>query len=108
MGAPRGNRNGMRHERARQAIRTTKLIQKLQKHALGKLEKPMEMSEIRAAEILLRKSVPDLASTSVEILDARTEPRDYTDAELAAIIETDGSPGADEPAPGPRRPDSVH
>lgn len=108
MGAPKGDRNGMRHERARQAIKTTKLIQKLQKNALGDLATPMTAIEVRSAEILLRKSVPDLTSTSVEVMDARTDPRDYTESELIAIIEAESGDRADEPEEGEGRPDSLH
>jgi hypothetical protein len=43
---------------ARQKIRTTQLIKRLQDHVLGLTN--MSASQVRAAEILLRKSVPDL------------------------------------------------
>lgn len=47
----------------RARIRTSALINTLQNYALGRLEK-MDPNRIRAAEILLRKALPDL--TAVE------------------------------------------
>lgn len=38
------------------------LADRLEKHALGTLDPEMSNSQVRAAEILLRKCVPDLAS----------------------------------------------
>lgn len=55
-------RNAMLIEEARKKIQTTQLINRLQKHALGKLKKPMDATQIRAVEVLLKKSVPDLQS----------------------------------------------
>ena len=45
-------------EVVRRRIRATQLMRRLAKHALGKLE--MSATQIKAAEILLRKVVPDL------------------------------------------------
>ena len=47
----------------RARIQTTKLTDRLQDHALGKVK--MEATQIRAAEILLKKAVPDLQSTEL-------------------------------------------
>lgn len=44
-------------EVVRRRIRATQLLRRLRKHALGKLE--MTATQIKAAEILLRKVVPD-------------------------------------------------
>lgn len=46
----------------RQKIRTSMLINRLQNHVLGRIQ--MTSTQIRAAEILFRKTLPDL--TSVE------------------------------------------
>jgi len=44
----------------RERIRVAKILERVEKHALGEVE--MKTSELKAAEILLRKSLPDLAS----------------------------------------------
>ena len=45
-------------EKTRDAIQTTQLIKRLQDHALGKIE--MTATQVRAAEALIRKRLPDL------------------------------------------------
>lgn len=57
-------RNAMLIEEARNKIRTTQLINRLQDHGLGKIQ--MEPSQVKAIEILLRKSVPDLSAHTLE------------------------------------------
>jgi hypothetical protein len=47
-------------EKVRQRIQAGVLVRRLTDHVLGKLE--MTASQVRAAEVLLRKSVPDLQS----------------------------------------------
>lgn len=49
-------------DKVRERIRVSKLIQALEHHALGRRE--MSATRIRAAEIVLRKALPDL--TAVE------------------------------------------
>lgn len=46
--------------RTRDKIKTSQLINRLTKHALGEVE--MKNSQVRAAEVLLRKTIPDLSS----------------------------------------------
>ena len=48
----------------REKIRTTQLINRLQKFAFGEIE--LTMTQVRAIEILLRKSVPDLAAVEIK------------------------------------------
>jgi hypothetical protein len=48
----------------RAKIQTTMLIKRLQDHAEGKVD--MSPTQIKAAEVLLRKSAPDLSSTTLE------------------------------------------
>jgi hypothetical protein len=57
-------RNAMLIAEARHKIRTTQLINRLQNHALG-IGHEMSLSQIKATEILLRKSVPDLMRAEV-------------------------------------------
>ncbi len=56
-------RNAMLIEEAREKIKTTQLINRLQDHALGDVE--MSQTQVRAVEILLKKRVPDLTSVAL-------------------------------------------
>ena len=56
----RGIRPKVVIEEARSKIRTSVLVQRLCAHALGQVE--MNATQVRAAEILLRKVIPDLAA----------------------------------------------
>lgn len=56
-------RNAMLIEEAREKIKTTQLINRLQDHALNDVE--MSQSQVRAVEILLKKRVPDLTSMAM-------------------------------------------
>lgn len=47
----------------REKIRISMLLNRLEKHALGQLE--MSATQIKATEVLLRKSLPDL--TAIEL-----------------------------------------
>ena len=52
-------------DKTRAKIQATQLIKRLTSHALGQLEKPMETSQVRAAEILLKKTIPDLSNVEM-------------------------------------------
>jgi hypothetical protein len=56
-------RNAMLIEEARKKIQTTQLINRLQKHVDGEVE--LTATQVSAANILLKKSVPDLASVQL-------------------------------------------
>ena len=56
-------RNSMLIEEAREKIKTTQLINRLQDHALGDVE--MSPTQVRAVEVLLKKRVPDLTSVAM-------------------------------------------
>ena len=56
-------RNAMLIEEAREKIRTTQLINRLQDHALNKVD--MSPTQVRAVEVLLRKRIPDLAAVTL-------------------------------------------
>lgn len=65
-------RNKLTHDyKTRQKIQTTQIVNRLTKHIHGEIE--LSNTQIRAAEILLRKSLPDLTSISgtLEVADAR-------------------------------------
>jgi hypothetical protein len=52
-------------DKTRKKIQATQLIKRLTSHALGELEKPMDPSQVRAAEILLKKTIPDLSNVEM-------------------------------------------
>jgi hypothetical protein len=55
--------NRRQADTCRQAIQTTYLINRLHKHIEGEVE--LTMAQIRAAEILLKKSLPDLSAVEL-------------------------------------------
>ncbi len=75
-------RNAMLIDEARQKIKTTQLVNRLQNHGLGTLE--MSATQIKATEILLRKTIPDLSATTLAAGDGLIEA-------LAGIKVTFGS-----------------
>lgn len=53
-------------EETRRKIQTTQLVNRLESHAFSNADKEvMTQSQVRAAEILLRKSLPDISSVVV-------------------------------------------
>jgi hypothetical protein len=90
----------------RTKISAAKLMDRLRLHAYGEVE--MTPTQIKAAEILLRKVVPDLAAIqhSGEITH-NTRAVDLPDDQLAVIAT--GRGGRTPAAPGgPQEPASVH
>ncbi|MFC4275557.1 hypothetical protein [Achromobacter aloeverae] len=53
-------------DEVRTKIQASQLINVLQNHALGKDEKELTPSRLKAIEILLKKSVPDLSQIQAE------------------------------------------
>lgn len=49
----------------REKIQASQLINVLQNHALGKSDADIPASRLKAIEILLRKSIPDLSSVEM-------------------------------------------
>lgn len=69
-------------EVVRRKIRTSMLINRLQNHVAGKLE--MSKTQIQAAGILLRKTLPDMVAQTVE-----TRPLEaMRDDELLATLQS--------------------
>jgi hypothetical protein len=61
---PKANiREAFHSDAARAKIRTAWLINRLQDHVKGKIK--LELSQVRAIGVLLRKTVPDLTSTEI-------------------------------------------
>jgi len=52
-------------EEIRTKIQTSQLVNVLQNHALGTDEKEMTQTRMKAIEILLRKTLPDLSATEL-------------------------------------------
>jgi hypothetical protein len=54
----------IRHDdETRERIQASQLVNRLQDNALGKLKVEMTPGQVRSAEILLKKKIPDLSST---------------------------------------------
>lgn len=51
--------------KTREKIQTSQLINRLQNHALSEEVNELKPSQLKAIEILLKKSLPDLQSTEV-------------------------------------------
>lgn len=77
MAARKSQPSKIQQEQTRAAIKTTQLVKRLQAYALGELEvvsdadgeaKAVEIDagRLKAIEILLRKSLPDLAAMKIE------------------------------------------
>lgn len=56
--------NLRQQEQTRSAIQTSQLINRLQAYALGEIAE-IEAGRLKAIEILLRKSLPDLSSITI-------------------------------------------
>ena len=57
--------------KTRERIRTSMLKNRLQDHALGRCE--MTLSQVKAASIVLRKTLPDLKPVKVEYEEAPSD-----------------------------------
>lgn len=60
---PARTRRPNHNDKSREKIKSSQLINALINHALGKND--MKTSQVRAAEILLRKTLPDLSNTEL-------------------------------------------
>lgn len=58
--------NPKQDERARSAIQTSQLLNRLGKFAMGEDGVEIDSTRLKAIEILLRKSLPDLQAVSIE------------------------------------------
>lgn len=62
--------NKRQTEQSKAAIRTTPLLKRLQNHANGEIE--MSATQVKACQILLQKTLPDLKSTSLTDAEGNT------------------------------------
>jgi hypothetical protein len=57
--------NLRQQDQSRAAIQTTQLVKRLQQFALGEEGVEIDANRLRAIEVLLRKSLPDLSSVTI-------------------------------------------
>jgi hypothetical protein len=81
------------------------LARRLQNHVLGKIE--MSPTQLRAAEVLLKKTLPDLSAVAHTGFLELVKPEELSDADLANIA-IGGRNGTNEASIGEEEPDSVH
>lgn len=87
----RGTKDNPWDNSVRTKIKTSMLINRLSDHVLKDVE--LSATQVRAAEILLKKTIPDLSATELTgAIDFR-KAADVTDDELANIAAR-GSEGA--------------
>lgn len=83
-------KNKIRHdENTKAKIRASQLVNRLQAYIFGDVK--LEPSQVTAALGLLRKTIPDLSSVQSKVDLRRVDPATIADAELAAVIASDGS-----------------
>lgn len=58
--------NLRQQDQTRAAIQTTQLVKRLQDYALGEKNVDMDATRLRAIEVLLRKSLPDLSTVTLQ------------------------------------------
>lgn len=82
----------IRHDdETRAKIQTSQLINRLSAHVFGKVE--LSPTQVRAVEILLKKTLPDLSSTEIDAKVRSVDANELADNELASIASA-GSEGA--------------
>lgn len=84
-------RNAMWIEATRQKVQASQLINRLQDHVLGEVE--LSATQVRAAEILLKKTLPDLTENKNTSVVQRVT--DLSDDELAGIVTGGRGEGTD-------------
>lgn len=68
-------------DKVRQRIQVSMLVQRLQKHVLGKVK--MSATQVRAAEVLLARTLPTLTQTDLNV-DGQLGTFDISDKPLTA------------------------
>lgn len=97
--------NRRHQDSVRQKIQANRIVEELTKHVYGKRE--MTSTQVRAAEILLNKSISNLQSTEAVIEYVVTDAAELSDSVLANIAAA-GSSGVVEEARGEEESSSVH
>jgi hypothetical protein len=89
----------------RQRIQTSMLINRLTDHAVGKVE--LQPTQVKAIEILLRKTLPDLSQVSGTLEHVHRTVEELSDAELTALA-AGSSAGTSTPSRRSEEPDQLH
>lgn len=76
--------NRRHQDMIRDKIQAVALAQRLEANAMGQLEKPLESSQVRSIEVLLKKVLPDLSAQEVTTLSS-DDSNTLSDAELMEI-----------------------
>lgn len=77
-------------EDVRTKIQTSQLINKLQNHVFGKEE--LSKSQIKAIEILIRKTLPDLSTVHAQHSNPDGSPLDFSSSAETEVQELFGKP----------------
>lgn len=86
----------IRHDdETRAKIQTSQLINRLYGHVVGKVE--LSPTQVRAAEVLLRKTLPDLSATEIDAKVKNVNANELADDELATIAAGSGEGAAESP-----------
>ena len=72
-------------QKTREKIQTSQLVNRLTNHALGEIE--LTATQLRAIEILLKKTLPDLSS--VELKGDQENPLSVNHINLVALTSND-------------------
>jgi hypothetical protein len=83
--------NPRHQEMVRDKIQASQLINRLESHALGEIE--LSQTQIRAIEILLKKTLPDLSS--VELTGDPENPVSIQEIGIRAVDADDGRPSSE-------------
>lgn len=67
MAAPKTKPTKLQQDQTRAAIQTTQLVKRLQSFALELNDVEIDPQRLKAIEILLRKSLPDLQSVALDV-----------------------------------------
>ena len=89
----------------RERIKAGEILNRLERHALGEVE--MTQTQIRAAEVLLRKALPDLSAVEHSGEIAHKSLADMSNDELLNIARR-GSAGTSNTAGSETKPKGVH
>lgn len=68
--------NREHQESVKEMIQSTQIVNRLQKHFNGELDKPLDATQLKAAEMLLARSLPTLSAveqTNVNPMDEMSE-----------------------------------
>lgn len=77
-------KNRVTHDaKTRQKIQTSQIVNRLLNHTLGEVE--MTNTQVRAAEILLKKTLPDLSQMTIDAEVETRELKPLTEEEAKAL-----------------------